>query len=460
MATPKPKEVLEFPSFQKMMKNFADENSNTKSPSHKKLNTEDLENSIFQQLSLFSQKKGIFKTVNDDPIRVKNLRTEYAKQIDELSNDKDGTVKPKIKPEQKPIYLKAINGALNRFELLLSVRQAVFSGKPFHMETDRLAAIREEYLRHKHLEEIEEEDMEEELDEEEEAVRKDEEAEKIKADKKKEDSEAKEREQFAASQLAMMEPDPSEAPTGKMAVAGLARTQMALGDPKVLSDNITQNLKDLNHIAGQALQNTDPSSVKMQGMALEPNPEQMQKMNQDIASLEKTMRENPNSANVNPQLNQVLSGVHQQYQNIQTNMPANNAAGQQMLNNSGNQMEQNVTQWLMTGQVARYNETFKNQLQQDWNAAMNPAAAPKPSPSAAQVPAPAGPQTAAPNASSAGQPHPQFFSMQGIASAHIPTTPSPASGAPSTPEEAEQKAKASGSPLSWPPKPNIPGKPP
>jgi hypothetical protein len=205
----------------------------------------------------------------------------------------------------------------------------------------------------------------------------------------------------------------------------------------------------------------------MEGHTLEPDAQQLKTLNQNIASLENSLRiPNPtpeDRKNINNQYNQVLDGYKQQYQNLQANIPADNVVGQRVLDQWKSQVEQNLSQWMTKANVQQYDEAYKNRLQQDWNNMAN-----KPVPSSSLHRAEPNEKEAVaqnkpdkPASTPTGAPH-TFGPMMaaGIAAGtSASTSASVSTSATSSINETEdlgQKKKNAG-PVTWPPKPEIPG---
>ncbi len=362
--------ALGFFSIHDIIKHNFDPQTKAKSP----IPLEAFEDALFNHLSLKTQNKMEFEAFQD-PERVHRLRKAYTDEINNSNMD----------PAKKESYTKAVSGALDRFELSLSIRQSLFAGVPLKFEAGRLNKIRREYTqRHRKQEQA---------------------LETLQKTWEKEDrKEAKLIQEIAAEQKKRLDEEQRAEHHHSAALAigsgAVALSTKVLADPEIAStsNNLNQNLADLNRTMQQSLQNPLQQSDNMPGMDLRPTPGQVNKLNQDVASLEQTMRNSsPNDPN-NPQnslnqFNQVLNDVQQQYQMVQAavlrsdptsgptnataNAPTNNPTGQQLLFQWGTHAEQNLTQLLTTGNVQTYDDKFKKTLGNEWNALANTLSATK-----------------------------------------------------------------------------------
>lgn len=324
-----------------------------------KIPTETFENALFKELSLKSQSKAVSKMF-EDPKKIHLLRKHY---INDIKNSN-------LKLIPKGTYINAINKAFSRLTLVLPIRPALLSGTQLKFKADRQSSQRAQYLRHKRIaKEKEAEEIEKEWDkffEDEDQPEKN----YIALQRKL----AKEEEEKLAEEQAQYRVEHGHQHRGKFVRGSLATALLALPDPQTVASNLTHNLADLNHILQQSLQKIIPS-LKLEGIlgahgSGNDHGEQVKTFNQNILGLELSMRNfaqnpkpSPDEHNAfNNQYNQVLSGFRQQYQHMQANIPQNNVAAQQALDLWRTQVEQNLTQWLSSGNVQRYDETFKNNL--------------------------------------------------------------------------------------------------
>jgi hypothetical protein len=306
-----------------------------------KINALDLQYALFDDLVLRSQNNAFYKKLKPDFIE--KLKKGY---MDEIN-------KQPTHPKQDT-YKQVVNGAFKLFNLSLLFRLALFAGPKLELlmgsdsSRKRQAMLEQEDRRHqKRLEENEEQEEEEKEEEEEEKL-----VEGRLAKKKNDEEEEKEKH------------SPFRELGKSIGHALVLLASQKLEDREKIAENLSHNILELN----KNLQET---------LKLKPSPEHSNKLNKDIADFGQTLKQaadpqDPNrQRDIHNQFDKVLISIRNQRDYFKEQLDKthpNNSQAQQLLLKWEAEVGKNLTQMISSGNVQKYDNTFKDKLAKDWNA--------------------------------------------------------------------------------------------
>lgn len=299
---------------------------------HAKLTSEGLENAIFDHLQ-----KTQLLSLQTLPFSSETLKAQYVKEVQESG----------LALKQKNVFKQVLNEAFNRFGLFAAIRNSLITGLPLKLQADRLNSLRRAYfLKRKKNAKEEFEDFKKEWEE----------------FNRLEDKLDEEEYEAWQKRLEEDEAEEKQAHRGFMDIEVLAGpilplSENSLNDPKIIEDNLRNNVSALNTVLQSALQKI--------GIDLKSPSEDIPSLNDpNASSFEKQLNDDPNRLiEPNDPFNLAFTNLQQNYQTMQAAIPPANTAAQHVLQQWATQVGQNLTQWAVTGQVQPLDANFKNALE-------------------------------------------------------------------------------------------------